>query len=406
MFLRKDIEERENRELSPFAMKSIHSKGRKYSEDEHPYRGIFQRDKDRVIHCTAFRRLEYKTQVFVNHEGDYYRTRLTHTMEVAQISRSVARALNLNEDLTEAIALSHDLGHAPFGHSGEDALKELMSKWGGFDHNLQALRVVDLLEKRYPDFPGLNLSWEVKESILKHGFCADKLLDRLQNGYECNVSAKEIGKSEIFSGFDTNEQPLLEAQLVDVSDSIAYDNHDIDDSLKAGIITEKDLMNVQLWKFASEKIKSKYTNLKSNDIVRFAQTIRFLIDMEATDLIEHSANLIKEYGIETIDDVRNAHKWVISFSPELARQKKELQEFLLDKVYHNYRVARMADKAKRFIKELFEAFVENPRQLPPDVQKDINELGLHQGVCDYIAGMTDRYAQDEYKKLFHPYERV
>lgn len=404
MFSRKDIEEREDTGLAPYAMKSSQSKGRKFPEKEHPYRSIFQRDKDRIIHSTAFRRLEYKTQVFVNHEGDYYRTRLTHTMEVTQISRSIARALNLNEDLTEAIALSHDLGHTPFGHSGEDALKELMKGHGGFDHNFHALRVVDLLEKRYLEFAGLNLSWEVKESILKHGYNKGNC-EHLQKRFDGD-ERNQVLIENIFSKFDKDNQPLLEAQLVDIADSIAYDNHDIDDSLKAVIINESDLTDVELWRFASERINERYCNFDIDDDVRIAQTIKFLIDKEATDLIEHTAAIINEHDIKTVEDVRKTGKWILSFSPELARQKDELQKFLLEKVYNHYRVTRMADKAKRFIEELFTSFIRNPRQLPPEFQRNINKIGLYQTVCDYIAGMTDRYAQDEYKKLFNPYERV
>ena len=406
MFSRKNIETRENAELAPFAMKSSQSEGRKFDEKEHPYRSIFQRDKDRIIHCTAFRRLEYKTQVFVNHEGDYYRTRLTHTIEVTQISRSIARALNLNEDLTEAIALSHDLGHTPFGHSGEDALKELMKGYGGFDHNFHALRVVDLLEKRYPEFSGLNLSWEVKESILKHGSNGKGLYKHFEKRLDGDKRNQEL-IDDIFTRFDKDDQPLLEAQLVDIADSIAYDNHDIDDSLKAGIIDENDLMDVELWKFASEKIDKQFSNFyEYDDNVRIAQTIKFLIDMEATDLIEHTASMINECKIKSIEDVRKKKGWILSFSPKLGQQKKELQEFLLEKVYRHYRVTRMSDKAKRFIEELFTSFIRNPRQLPPEYQKSVDKIGLHQTVSDYIAGMTDRYVQEEYKKLFNPYERV
>lgn len=413
MFSRKDIEKREDSGLAPFAMKSSASKGRQFTEKEHAYRSIFQRDKDRIIHCTAFRRLEYKTQVFVNHEGDYYRTRLTHTMEVTQIARSIARALNLNEDLTEAIALSHDLGHTPFGHSGEDALEGLMRDRGGFDHNFQALRVVDLLEKRYPEFPGLNLSWEVKESILKHS--AGLKHSSGGNGSRADDPDKQFdggGRDQslvkgIFDRYDEGSQPLLEAQLVDIADSVAYDNHDIDDSLKAGIIREEELFDVALWRFATDKIKERYGQLgRYSDDVRIAQTIKFLIDMEATDLVSHTALMLEESGINGVDDVRRAGRWIVSFSPELARQKHELQEFLLANVYKHYRVTRMADKAKRFIVELFTSFIRNPRQLPPDAQMEIDNIGLYRAVCDYIAGMTDRYVQDEYKKLFNPYERV
>jgi deoxyguanosinetriphosphate triphosphohydrolase, putative len=365
-------------------MKSKDSRGRKYPEEEHPYRSVYQRDRDRIIHSTAFRRLEYKTQVFVNHEGDYYRTRLTHTMEVSQIARSIARVLNLNEDIAEAISLAHDLGHTPFGHSGEDALKKLMEGHGGFEHNLHGLRVVDILERKYPDFPGLNLSWELKESIVKH-----------KSPYN-NVS--------VATEYRVNEQPLLEAQIVDKADSIAYDNHDLDDSLKAGIITDDDLQVVDLWRETQKKVKQKYAICDRNIVI--AQTIKTLINLEVTDLIEHTMFRIKQEGIDTIRDVRAYPGLIVSFSPLLSEQKKKLQEFLFKHVYQHYRVARMADKAKRFLEELFIAFIKNPKQLPVEYQKWIEEAGLYQAVCDYIAGMTDRFAQDEYKKLFYPYERV
>lgn len=384
MLTRKEIESREDRELAPYAMKSQNSKGRKYPEPEHLYRSVYQRDRDRIIHSTAFRRLEYKTQVFVNHEGDYYRTRLTHTMEVSQIARSIARVLNLNEDLAEAIALAHDLGHTPFGHSGEDALKKLMKDYGGFEHNLHGLRVVDILEKKYPEFSGLNLSWELKESMVKH-----------ISPYNSSHTTKE---------YNDTKQPLLEAQIVDKADSIAYDNHDLDDSLKAGIITDSDLQSVELWQETQKMVKQKYTMLEHTILI--AQTIKTLIDVEVTDLIETTMSRIQKEGIKTVDDVRNYPAPLISFSPVLSEQKKKLQAFLFKNVYQHYRVARMSDKAKRFVEELFMAFVKNPKQLPMEHQKWVEETGLYQGVCDYIAGMTDRFAQDEYKKLFYPYERV
>jgi len=384
MLTSKEIENREERELAPYAMKSKDSRGRKYPEEEHQYRSIYQRDRDRIIHSTAFRRLEYKTQVFVNHEGDYYRTRLTHTIEVAQIARSIARALNLNEDLAEAIALAHDLGHTPFGHSGEDALKKLMEGHGGFEHNLHGLRVVDILEQKYPDFPGLNLSWELKESIVKH-----------TSPYDHTSTTTE---------YNINEKPLLEAQIVDKADSIAYDNHDLDDSLKAGIITDEDLQSVDLWRETQKKVKQKYA--VSNHDILIAQTIRTLINMEVTDLLENTLSRLKREGIKTVKDVRNHPGLIVSFSPALSEQKKKLQNFLFKNVYQHYRVARMSDKAKRFLEELFIAFIKNPKQLPAEYQRWIEEAGLYQGVCDYIAGMTDRFAQDEYKKLFYPYERV
>ncbi|BBO18445.1 deoxyguanosinetriphosphate triphosphohydrolase [Candidatus Brocadia pituitae] len=384
MLTRKEIELREDRELATYAIKSKDSRGRKYPEKEHQYRSVYQRDRDRIIHSTAFRRLEYKTQVFVNHEGDYYRTRLTHTMEVSQIARSIARVLNLNEDIAEAISLAHDLGHTPFGHSGEDALKKLMEGHGGFEHNLHGLRVVDILERKYPDFPGLNLSWELKESIVKH------------NSPDNNTS--------VVTEYHANEQPLLEAQIVDKADSIAYDNHDLDDSLKAGIITDDDLQAVNLWRETQKKVKQKYT-IYDRDIV-IAQTIKMLINLEVTDLIETTVSRMKQEGIKTVRDVREYPSLIVSFSPTLSEQKKNLQEFLFKNVYQHYRVVRMADKAKRFLEELFIAFIKNPKQLPIEYQRWIEEAGLYQAVCDYIAGMTDRFAQDEYKKLFYPYERV
>ena len=384
MLTSKEIESREERELAPYAMKSKDSRGRKHPEEEHQYRSIYQRDRDRIIHSTAFRRLEYKTQVFVNHEGDYYRTRLTHTIEVSQIARSIARALNLNEDLAEAIALAHDLGHTPFGHSGEDALKKLMEGHGGFEHNLHGLRVVDILEQKYPNFPGLNLSWEVKESIVKH-----------TSPYNHTSTTTE---------YNADERPLLEAQIVDKADSIAYDNHDLDDSLKAGIITDDDLQTVDLWRETQEKVKQKYV-INNHDIL-IAQTVRTLINMEVTDLLENTLSRLKREGIKTVKDVRNHPNLIVSFSPALSEQKKKLQNFLFKNVYQHYRVARMSDKAKRFLEELFIAFINNPKQLPIEYQRWIEEAGLYQGVCDYIAGMTDRFAQDEYKKLFYPFERV
>lgn len=381
---RKEIESRENRELASYAMKSKDSRGRKYPEEEHQYRSVYQRDRDRIIHSTAFRRLEYKTQVFVNHEGDYYRTRLTHTMEVSQIARSISRALNLNEDIAEAISLAHDLGHTPFGHSGEDVLKKLMEGHGGFEHNLHGLRVVDILERKYPDFPGLNLSWELKESIVKH--------------------KSPYNNTSVTTEYRTNEQPLLEAQIVDKADSIAYDNHDLDDSLKAGIITDDDLQTVDLWRETQKKVKQKYA-IYDPDIV-IAQTIKTLINLEVTDLIENTMSRIQREGVKTVQDVRDYPGLIVSFSASLSEQKKTLQEFLFKNVYQHYRVIRMADKAKRFLEELFVAFIKNPKQLPIEYQKWIEEAGLYQAVCDYIAGMTDRFAQDEYKKLFYPYERV
>ncbi len=383
MLTRDELEKREDRYLAPYAMKSMNTRGRVYPESEHSYRSVYQRDRDRIIHSTAFRRLEYKTQVFVNHEGDHYRTRLTHSIEVAQIARSISRALCLNEDLSEAIALAHDLGHTPFGHSGEDALRILMKHHGGFEHNIQGLRVVDILEKRYSQFSGLNLSWEVRESIAKHKLLSDD---------------PDVIK------FDLNKQPLLEAKIVDIADSIAYDNHDIDDSLKAGLITESGLKEVELWRHAKEKVREQYNNITKD--MENIHTIKYLIDMEVTDLITHTQLMIEKMKIGSTDDVQKCKERLVSFSPEISKKKLELQEFLQQNAYNHYRVVRMSDKAKRFVEELFNAFIQNPMQLPPEHQRWIEDAGLYQGVCDYIAGMTDRFAQDEYLKLFYPYERV
>ena len=383
MLTRQELEAREDRELSPCAMKSRLSRGRVVAEEEHAFRGAFQRDRDRVIHTTAFRRLEYKTQVFVNHEGDHYRTRLTHTMEAAQIARTIARALRLNEDLTEAISLSHDLGHTPFGHSGEEAMGELMSKHGGFEHNRQSLRVVDILEKRYPRFRGLNLSFEVRESLAMHSSRPDPAWEE---------------------EFDLSRQPLLEGQVVDIADSIAYDNHDIDDGLHAGMISREDLAGTSLWRRAAEAVEERCRGEEGR--IRDRQAIIYLINLEVKDLLETTEAAIAAAGTGSVESAQGAPDWLVRFSSEMAGQRQELQEFLMGRVYRNYRVVRMASKARRFLEDLFNEYVHHPESLPPDFQAWVGEVGLHRGVCDYIAGMTDRYAQDEHRKLFNPFERV
>jgi len=382
-FSRRDLEEREERELAPWAMHGADTRGRRFDETEHPYRGVYQRDRDRIVHCTAFRRLQYKTQVFVNHEGDYYRTRLTHTLEVAQISRTIARALNLNEDLTEAVSLAHDVGHTPFAHSGEEVLRELMEEHGGFEHNLHGLRVVDLLERRYPRFPGLNLTYEVREAIGKH------------------TTRYDVPQVE---GFDDDERSTLEAQLVDKADEIAYDSHDLDDSLTAELIHEDELNHLDLWRYAVEKIGEKYADLGRRE--RKFQTVLFLINMEVTDIIQQTQQRIEEFEIHSQTDVKQCPENVAIFSSEIREQKRILEEFLMDNVYRHHRVVRMANKAAHFVRRLFEAYVDDPRQLPPEYQKWVEEAGLQRAVCDYIAGMTDRFAQDDYIRLFYPYERV
>lgn len=370
--------------LASYAVRDQDSRGRKYKEAEHIYRSIYQRDRDRIIHSAAFRRLEYKTQVFVNHEGDYYRTRLTHTLEVAQISKTIASALNLNQELTEAVALAHDLGHTPFGHSGEEILHIIMKDHGGFNHNVQSLRVVDLLEERYPEFKGLNLTWETREGIVKHSSSFDN---------------PKVGEE-----FNPKEMPTLEAQIVDIADEIAYDNHDIDDGLASELLDMKQLRDVPLWKKAEFQINKKFGKLKP--LIQKYQIIRYLINSQVTDLINESQEAIKLNKIKCLKDVRRAKSKIISFSKDIQEERLILRDFLLKELYNHYRVARMSNKAKRFIQELFNVYLANPEQLPPEHQEKISKEGAHRVICDYIAGMTDRYALDEYKKLFDPYEKV
>ncbi|OIN98928.1 deoxyguanosinetriphosphate triphosphohydrolase [Candidatus Desantisbacteria bacterium CG1_02_38_46] len=394
MFTRKEFEEIELEYLASYAMKSRQSRGRKYHEEEHLYRTCFQRDRDRVIHSSAFRRLEYKTQVFVNHEGDYYRTRLTHTLEVAQVARSIARALRLNEDLTEAIALAHDLGHTPFGHSGEEALHNLMREYGeSFEHNRQGLRVVDELEKKYPGFPGLNLSWEVREGIIKHKTPYDQ------------PDVKE---------FNPDESPTLESQVVNIADEIAYTNHDLDDGFTAGYINEDELSDISLWKEIYGIVK-KENPLLNRETWKF-QAAKFLINKQVSDLITNTDKNLAQFKIKDIEDVRKA-PIIVQFSAQMEEENACLKKFLLEHLYHHHKVLRMVDKSRRFIKELFRVYIKFPEQLPPDVQERIKNVNVSKGspeekseiariICDYIAGMTDRSVQDEYIKLFMPYEKV
>jgi len=384
MLTQQEIKKYEDYLLAAYAMKSYQSRGRVYKEAEHSYRSAYQRDRDRIIHSAAFRRLEYKTQVFVNHEGDYYRTRLTHTLEVAQIARTIAYALRLNVDLVEAIALAHDLGHTPFGHAGEEALDEIMRRWGGFNHNLQGLRVVDILEERYPEFPGLNLSWEVREGIVKHSSAFDRMAE-----------IKE---------FNPKEMPTLETQVVDIADEIAYDNHDLDDGITCGLIREEDLASLALWDGVYKKIVAKYT--KIDEERRKFQIIKSLIDIQVTDLIRETENTLKKIKLKSWQEVKKIDKKIVSFSKDMLKLRMPFRTFLMEKLYHHYRVMRMSNKAKRFIKELFKIYLEQPQQLPLHIQKRIKIDGVERVVCDYIAGMTDRFALDEYKKLFDPYEKV
>ena len=379
---REEMEAIEAQVLAPYGFKSRDSRGRVYPEEEHPYRTVFQRDRDRILHTTAFRRLEYKTQVFVYYEGDYYRTRLTHTLEVAQIGRTIARALGANEDLTEAICLVHDLGHPPFGHSGETALARLMADYGGFDHNQQALRIVDKLERRYPDFPGLNLSWEVREGIVKHET-------------EYDVSSAE--------GFEPEKRGTLEAQIANAADEIAYNAHDLDDGLRAGLFSHQELDGLLWWEVLKESIG--WDGRRFGELLRH-RIIRRLIGLLVTDVVTETAQRIAAAGVDSVASLQALPENVVAFSPEVEARNRELKDFLFNRMYRHYRVVRMQTKAERIISELFHAYVSEPAQLPDSTRRRLADTELHRVVCDYIAGMTDRYALDEYAKLFDPYRRV
>lgn len=384
MLTRREIEDFANQLLAPYAMRSCNSRGRMHREVEHAYRTCYQRDRDRIIHCAAFRRLEYKTQVFVNHEGDYYRTRLTHTLEVSQIARTIAKALKLNEDLVEAIALAHDLGHTPYGHAGEEALKDLMKGHGGFEHNMQSLRVVDILEERYPNFKGLNLSWEVREGLAKH---------RSRYDHPLKVT-----------GFNMKQQPTLETQVVNIADEIAYDNHDLDDGVTSRLLSLSQLGKVAIWEQALKMVLNRFPRL-DEEMLRY-QIIRYLINLQITDLISETAKKIAKLKIKSLKEVNRLAFPLVVFSPALQTRRKELKDFLWTNLYNHYRVIRMSNKAKRFIEELFRVYLSDPRQLPPSFKNRIKEYGKYQVICDYMAGMTDRFVEDEYKKLFEPFEKV
>ena len=380
---RKELEQQESERLAPYAMKSRDSRGREYPEDEPLYRTRYQRDRDRVIHTTAFRRLEYKTQVFIITEGDYYRTRLTHTIEVAQIGRTIARALRANEDLTEAICLAHDLGHGPFGHSGEETLNQLMAGFGGFDHNHQSLRIAEELEHRFPDFFGLNLSWEVREGIMKH--------------------ESEYDRGAAFA-FDPDRRGTLECQIVNAADEIAYSTADLDDGFRSGMITPDQLSDVTLWKEVIDELGIDFcTGLSDIDRHRI---IRRLVGKEVTDLIQASNELLQTSNIQTVDDLRDLPFDMVTHSEAMQARNRELKNFLYEKLYRHWRVMRMASKAHRFLTQLFQLFVAEPRLLPWQTQVRSENETLQRVVCDYVAGMTDRYALREYQKLFDPMERV
>jgi dGTPase len=369
--------------LAPYAMRSFESRGRRHPEPEHVFRPAFQRDRDRIIHSVAFRRLEYKTQVFVNHEGDYYRTRLTHTMEASQIARTIARVLHLNEDLAEAAALAHDLGHTPFGHAGERVLNELMEPHGGFEHNAQSLRIVDWLEERYAAFRGLNLTWELREGIVKHSPPYDRPLA---------------------AAFDPGRAPALEVQIVDYADEIAYNSHDIDDGLQSGLLDPEELEGVTLWREVIAVIRGRYPGA-SPHVTRY-HAIRLLIDRLVTDLIDTLGARLTEESIQTVACVRAFSTPLVSLSPNVEAQRLELKKFLSERLYRHHRVLRMMIKVQRVVRELFQAYMTDPEQLPPHILRRSEEEGVARVVADYIAGMTDRFALEEHRKLFDPWARV
>ena len=380
MLTREQLEAHEDQVLAPYGMRSRDSQGRAYPDREPNYRTRFQRDRDRVLHTSAFRRLEYKTQVFINFEGDYFRTRLTHTLEVAQIGRTIARALGANEDLIEVICLAHDLGHAAFGHSGEATLNTLMREHGGFDHNRQSLRIVTELEQRYPNFPGLNLTWEVREGIVKH-----------ETEYDISDA----------KAFNPELRGNLEAQIANAADELAYTAHDLDDGLRSGMITPRMLNGITLWELLTGNIQWQGPELEDLDRHRL---IRKLIGLEVTDLVNATDERIKDSGAKSPLDIQKLKHNVIGFSEETHRRNRELKDFLYARMYRHHRVVRMQVKAERILSDLFQAYRAEPAILPEHVQKTIAQRGLERTICDYIAGMTDRYATEEHQKLFNPLE--
>lgn len=369
--------------LAPYAAIESRSRGRRYSEPDARYRGQYQRDRDRIIHSTAFRRLVYKTQVFVNHEGDLYRTRLTHSLEVAQIGRSVAVALQLNEPLTEAICLAHDLGHTPFGHAGQDTLNACMRDYGGFEHNLQSLRVVDELEAKYADFPGLNLMFETREGILKH--CSKN-------------NARRLG--ELGERFLNRTQPGLEAQLADISDAVAYNNHDVDDGYRAGLIDLEQLRQQPLFESQYREVTRRYPGLEDRRLIY--EIIRRMINTVVTDLIETTQRNLDDAAPESIDDVRAAGRPLVGFSTEIGEQHHQLKQFLHQHLYSHEQKLEMTRKVQTVLRELFETFMKETEKMPPEFAASAaqgDEAVRARVVADYIAGMTDRYAFAEHKRI-------
>lgn len=368
--------------LAPYACRSRHSRGRDHPEPESPMRNAFQRDRDRIIHSTAFRRLEYKTQVFVNHEGDHYRTRLTHSLEVAQIARSICRAMALHEDLAEAVALAHDLGHTPFGHSGQDALNDAMRPYGGFEHNRQSLRIVEKLERKYPAFAGLNLTYETREGLVKHH------------------SPHDSPRNADLTSFHLREQATLEAQIGNLSDEIAYNNHDVDDGLRAGMLKFEHLREVELFRMHLEEVELRMPQL--NTRMKASETVRRMINFLIHDVIQETSRRLEDANIQTLDDVRAAKSPLVGFSERTKKMNAEMKRFLYQNMYRHYRVVRMARKAERVVREMFAAYMDHPSMLPFAVDEDVkkDKALLARTIADYIAGMTDRFALEEYSRLF------
>jgi dGTPase len=376
---REKLEALERHALAPYALCSADSRGRPHPEREPQYRTAFQRDRDRIVHAAAFRRLEYKTQVFVNDSGDYYRTRLTHTLEVAQIGRTMARALGVNEDLVEAICLSHDLGHPPFGHAGEDILNDLMEDHGGFNHNLQSYRVVTELEKRYPDWPGLNLTFETLEGIAKH-----------ETGFDLSKTA----------GFDPQKRGSVEAQIADIADELAYNAHDLDDGLQSGLLTPEQLDELEIWQILCDRLD--WCGGPMDEITRH-RFIREQIGLQVDDVLQTTTQNLEKLNPQRSEDVQYHAANVVSHSPRLQTLNRALKDFLYARMYSHYSIIRMSRRAAQFISAIFRSYIEEPRQLPHEYQQLIDAgENLHRVVADYIAGLTDRSALMEYQRLFDP----
>ncbi len=378
---REEIEGREETLLGPWAMRCRETRGREHAEAPHPYRTVYMRDRDRIVHTGAFRRLEYKTQVFVNHEGDNYRTRLTHTMEVSQIARTAARALRLNEDLTETIALSHDLGHGPFGHKGEQVLRDLMKDHGGFEHNAHGLRVVDVLERRYPGWRGINLSYEVREAFALHS---------------------PLPKGSL--GFREGLRPLLEAQLVDVCDSLTYLAHDLDDGIASGLVSPEQLRAVDIWRETWDRVLREEPGL--DRVLQVLLTVKRIIDQGVGDLIQASAARIAASGVRSPAEVQAHPHALVGFHEEMHRLQRRLSHYLYEHFYNAPPLMKMGHRARRFLTGLFQSYRETPRLLEPAERAWAEEVGLERAICDKIAAMTDREAQEEYRRLFEPFERI